>query len=301
MSFLKNNHLIRFFLLSIILLSPVEHLRSQNPFLGGEEEVPAVRPPAEGTSGALADLQFEFREKTANVMSTLRDNPTPSMFIAFAAAAFLYGLLHGAGPGHRKTIVFSLFLGRSSRWFDPAAAGFLAAGIHAGTAMALIGIFYVARRGLSVSMAADRAGVYMQGITFLVLAVCSLYLLVRTWMKRKHGYQHVGRPGGSLYSMLAVSSLIPCPGATMLLLFALSLDVPLLGVLGVLCMSLGMGVVISAAGYLSYAGREVLFYRLKAGQETIRKISVGLEVVSYLFILLFSLYMAWPFITAFRV
>ncbi|MBN2048930.1 MAG: hypothetical protein JW760_00685, partial [Spirochaetales bacterium] len=169
---------------------------------------------------------------------------------------------------------------------------------HAGTSVILILLFSLIGGG-SVARDTDQAGVYLQGITLLALAFLSLALIVfHLTRSKRHRFREPSIPasGRGVYGLLVVSSLIPCPGATMLLLFALSLQLPLFGILGVLSMSLGMGVVISLAGYLAYAGREGLFQRLKDRRELLRKLSDGLEIASYLFIFLFSLHMARPFI-----
>jgi ABC-type nickel/cobalt efflux system permease component RcnA len=92
--------------------------------------------------------------------------------------------------------------------------------------------------------------------------------------------------------------MVPCPGATMLLLFALYAGLPLLGAAGVIAMSLGMGVVISSAGYLAWFGREGLFSRLKSNERTIGIAADLLEMLSYTMVLGFSLYMAWPVMAA---
>jgi len=295
MYILNKNTFFTLLTLFLLLFVNAVPLSAQNPFIGKDDQK-EIRPPMAGSSDTLVDLQLRFRDRAGELLSDLRESPEPSLIIAFAAVVFLYGVIHGAGPGHRKTIVFSLFLSRKARWFEPAAAGFLSAGVHAGTSIVLILIFTLAADGISVLRSTDRTGVYMQGITFLILAAFALLFII--WKLFFHDRQHNGespRERG-LYSMLIVASLIPCPGATMLLLFALSLKVPVLGIFGVFLMSLGMGFVISAAGYLAYAGREGLFYRLKSRQQTIKWLSDGLEIASYLFILVFSLFMAWPFL-----
>lgn len=283
------------FLLFLFLSFPVV---AQNPFLGGGKDGGgAVRPPSVAPSGRLSELQFRFSDRAAELLQHLREDPAPSLLAAFFAAAFLYGLIHGAGPGHRKTVVFSLFLGRRARWFEPAAAGFLSAGVHAGTSMVLILLFSLIAEDVSVGRSTNIAGVYFQGITFVALAVFALVLIILKWLPGRREHRHAAGAGRGLYSMLVVSSLIPCPGATLLLLFSLSVGLPLLGIAGVISMSLGMGLIISVAGYLAYAGREGLFYRLKGRERTIRALTDGLETASYLFIFGLSLYMAWPFVT----
>ncbi|MBN2050976.1 MAG: hypothetical protein JW760_11060, partial [Spirochaetales bacterium] len=133
---------------------------SQNPFYSGD--APPPKAPAAGSGGsssaAFVDLQMTFREQAARRLQSLRDDPSVSVLLAFAAAAFVYGVLHGAGPGHRKTVVFSLFLSRRARWYEPAAAGFLSAGVHAGTSVILILLFSLIGGG-SVARDTDQAGV----------------------------------------------------------------------------------------------------------------------------------------------
>lgn len=80
----------------------------------------------------------------------------------------------------------------------------------------------------------------------------------------------------------------------MILLFALYANVAWLGIITVITMSIGMGVVISASAYLAYAGRKGVFGYLKTKERLIGLVSDVLELVSYLLLLGFSLYMAWP-------
>ncbi|GAB1456290.1 hypothetical protein MASR2M48_15980 [Spirochaetota bacterium] len=83
----------------------------------------------------------------------------------------------------------------------------------------------------------------------------------------------------------------------MMLLFGVYIGMPYLGIAAVIAMSLGMGLVISLAGYLAYCGRAGLFGRLKAKENILGPLSDILELGSYLLVLGFSLYMAWPVIT----
>jgi ABC-type nickel/cobalt efflux system permease component RcnA len=102
-----------------------------------------------------------------------------------------------------------------------------------------------------------------------------------------------------LYGIVVVTSAVPCPGAVVMLLFALYLDLTLIGIAGVLAMSLGMGIVVSAAGYLAYFGRTGLFSRLKGKERLVGVVSDLMELGSYCLVLGFSLFMAWPFLAAF--
>jgi len=90
--------------------------------------------------------------------------------------------------------------------------------------------------------------------------------------------------------------MFPCPGATMLLIFALSQQLIFMGIIGVLAMSFGMGVIISLAGYLGMAGRERVFRWFKNRENIVGRINNIFELLSYSFVAVFSLWMGSPFI-----
>ncbi len=269
-----------------------------NPFSSTEGTVlPSTRTP--GAQGPLLDIQRTMRERSAEALRAFSDHPSPGALIGLLLASLAYGMLHAAGPGHRKTVVFSLFLGKKARAWEPLAAGFLSAGVHAGAGIALVFVLsaiYGAIVGLSDT---ERIGGWMDAATFGVLILVSATLLGAKLLAlfSGKGHHHATRTG-SVYGIIVASSMVPCPGATMLLLFALYAGLPVLGAIGVIAMSLGMGIVISAAGYLAWFGREGLFSRLKSHEHTVGIVADVLEAISYAMVLGFSIYMAWPALAA---
>jgi ABC-type nickel/cobalt efflux system permease component RcnA len=65
--------------------------------------------------------------------------------------------------------------------------------------------------------------------------------------------------------MILFSGSLPCPGAAMILLFALSMEMLALGVAVIAAMSLGMGVTLSAVALLTLGGRRLLLPEQAAG------------------------------------
>ncbi len=317
-------------LLAFLCAAPV----AANPFLGGSGSAPApvaVR----GGAGPFAALQLAFRDRAGAALTALKDDPAPEALLALLLGSFVYGLFHAAGPGHRKAVMFSLFLSRKARAWEPAAAGVLSAGVHAATGIAIIAVFSLARGAVASLAHVDGAGTYLEGFTFLALGLIAAFFALRTVadLASGRGHSHGGRDervahghghgdagedrvahghghgdaaedrdhdpdGRRLYTIAALTSLVPCPGATMMLLFALYLDLAFLGILAVLAMSAGMAVVVSAAGYLAYFGREGIFLRLKASEKAVGFASGILELGSYLFLAAFSFLAAWPFLAS---
>jgi ABC-type nickel/cobalt efflux system permease component RcnA len=269
-----------------------------NPF-GSVEGTSAPRTRAPTSQGRLVGAQRDLRERSAEAVRAFAAEPSAAALAALLLAAFAYGVLHAAGPGHRKTVVFSLFLGKAARAWEPLAAGFLSAGVHAGAGIALVAALSAARGAIASLGDAERVGAWLDAGTFGLLVLASGALMVRkaASLIRGSGHGHPARKGG-VYGIIIASSAVPCPGATMLLLFSLYAGLPALGVAGVVAMSLGMGLVISAAGYLAWLGREGLFSRLKSRERLVGTVADVLEALSYAMVLAFSIYMAWPVLTA---
>ena len=268
-----------------------------NPFMGSgrEETKPKVRPPS--SQGFMIEKQMEFREEIGSLLSDLKNSSNITLLWSMLGLSFLFGLLHAAGPGHRKTVVFTMFLSRKAKWYEPFAAAFLSSSAHAGSALLLILLFQIVLKNLSPDNIA-KTSQYLEGITFSLLVLISLIFLslaIRRLIKSEsHTHRHIG--GKGLYGTLLLSSFFPCPGVIMILTFSISLGVLGFGILAVLALSLGMGVTISFVGILAVSGRESLFLVLKGKEHVIEKLSTLLEVGSFLFLFLFSLWMVYPFI-----
>jgi nickel/cobalt transporter (NicO) family protein len=296
----KSLNKISLFILFILILQFLGSFALfADPFTGGS----GVRPQASRPSSVLLPdgfnkFQLEIREKSADFLDDFRSNPSAVSVILFLMVVFFYGILHGAGPGHRKTVVFTLFLSRSARKWEPLAAGFLSAGLHAGTSLLLFVFFNLIWRSVSSFSDSENISFYLEGWTFIILAAFALALVFFKIfsMLTGPGHNYSGKDGKSLYYLLIISSLFPCPGATMLLILALSQNMIAMGVFGVLAMSLGMGIIISLAGYLGMAGRERVFQWFKNREHLVGRINIFFELLSYSFVAVFSLWMGSPFI-----
>lgn len=266
-----------------------------NPFLSGKDkDAPSVRPPSSG--GFMVETQLRFRELLGKKLEFLKEGGDPVLLFSVLGLTFLYGILHAAGPGHRKTVIFSLILTRKVRWYEPLLVSFISAAIHGGTAVILIVLFqFVFDRIQSVVI--QNVSAWMEGISFILLMVLSLFFLVREAMELKKGKKKT-EESVSLYGTIAITSAFPCPGVIMIMTFSAVLGVLKTGILSVITLSAGMGLTISLAAYLAYFGREGLFRLLKQKENSIGHLSAFLEMGSYLFLFLFSLWMCSPFIAA---
>ncbi len=269
-----------------------------NPFMGsgvsGESAATRAVSPvrASGANPDLVSRQATLRDTLGDAFYSWKEGSSGSALRAIICVAFLYGILHALGPGHRKTVVFSLYLARSAPPWEPAGTGALLALLHAGAAVVIL----FGLRGVSgaISGRADTIGIYMEGFAYLLLAAIALPLVVKAILDlARERPRETGGPA-SLGTIL-LTGIYPCPGAILVLVLSLSLDIVGVGVLAVVSMSLGMTIPIVAAGYLAWFGRTGLFRALKSREARLARISAGFELFGYAFLLAFALYMVAPF------
>lgn len=243
----------------------------------------------------MVETQLRFREALGEQLSILEEGSNPAVFFSLLGIAFIYGVLHAAGPGHRKTVVFSMFLTRKARWYEPLLASLTAAAAHGGTAVLLILLFQLIFSRIQ-STRIQNISSWLEGISFIILMLLSLWFLIRSLKPHSHGSHIHKESGKDIYSTLALTSLFPCPGVVMIMTFSAALGLLKMGIISVISLSAGMGLTISLAAYMAYFGREGLFRVLKEKEELVGRISALLERGSFLFLFLFSLWMSWPFL-----
>ena len=272
---------------------------SANPFFTEDDSKNAAPPPVYSSGqNTFIKLQFEYRDKISEIIYNAKNSENKNFFIYLIAFSFLYGIFHAAGPGHRKTILFSLFLSRRATPFEPAAAGFLSSGIHAGTSLFVIAVLYIIQKTIISLSSADNIYAWMEGVTFTIICLFSVVLIALKiiHMKRKIVPTADTKKSKSIYSIIILTSMVPCPGAMMLMLLSLYAEIPSAGIAGIISMSFGMGIIISMSAYLAYAGRKAVFLKFKQHEKSFLFTASILEIFSFIIILTFSAAMAYPFL-----
>lgn len=289
-----------FALCAILVLSLCAATRaSANPFMGNEPHAdgsPSFRAAPVRTGAPNAKLtrrQGSLRESIADYFYEWKGTRSRSILRGILGAAFLYGILHALGPGHRKTVVFSLYLAKGAPAWEPAATGLLLALLHGGAAIVIL----LALRGVSgaISGKADTIAVYMEGGAYvlLILIACALALHAVRELIAGNSRHKAGNAG---LGTILLTGAYPCPGAILVLVLSLTLGITGIGVFAVLAMSFGMCLPIVAAGYLAWFGRTGLFLALGRNGQTLARLSSVFELAGYAFLLCFSVYMAEPFL-----
>ena len=192
-------------MLSLVLVSAVARaeLKPINPFAATEvapapPSAFAPRPVAApfqstGPLGRLfawvLDKQQGLQRMLATSVKGLKtDNPMAGA-VTLAALSFLYGILHAVGPGHGKTIISSYVVANEETVRRGVIISFIAAGLQALTAVALVGLllFGLNASGLQVNAWSNQ----LESVSYAMIALVGLYLLTTQLLRLLRSWRGV--------------------------------------------------------------------------------------------------------------
>ena len=269
-------------LFCVLLSGPV--LAAQNPFLSdgqdekkAEEEISPRQEDQRATKerssprllqsffSMLSLWQKKLRGHLTHVSRDIRENPWSRSFLLFLILSFVYGVIHALGPGHGKSIVFSYFLSRPGRYVHGVLMGNLITFIHVFSAVAIVLGFYLALKTTGLSSFEDARGI-LEKISYALLVVLGLFLIVYRVRELKRGtltnlqeYKTAEADFRHLSFVALATGVVPCPGAALILLFTITLDILVPGLIAMVCIALGMGLTTTLFALFSIASRNTIF------------------------------------------
>ena len=229
--------------------APVEHV--------AEEGGPFAR-----AAAFLVDFQRRANAEVSFHMNAIERGDDLVAFLLALAVAFAYGAVHALGPGHGKLVIVSYFLAREARVMRGVVMAVQIAIVHVIAAIVIVWLADILlMRGLGLGLS-DVPGV--RAASFLIIVGIGLFMLyraVRASMTaraggasghghrhghghghghgRIHGHGHGGRAEGGILALAA--GMVPCPGAVLIMLYAVANGMIVPGSLLVASMSLGIG------------------------------------------------------------
>jgi nickel/cobalt exporter len=237
----------------------------------------------------LAREQSKINERISHEIRTVRDTGSiPSLF-AILSIAFLWGVLHAAGPGHGKSLVAAYLVSNDARWTSGIVMGGVISLLQGLTAIITVCILAAVLHELQLQVKMQGAAIEL--VSYGLVAALGLVMFWRAVMglghnhhhgpvgfgddhdhHHGHGHGHEGHdhhghshePRGlrrkmSFGLILTVfAGIAPCASAIIIMLFSLANDALLIGGAAVLALSLGMGLTVSAIGVLSVLARNFM-------------------------------------------
>ena len=245
----------------------------------------------EGFTDFLMDFQRRANAEVALHMNAIERGENLGAFLLALAVAFAYGAVHAFGPGHGKFVVVSYFLGREARVMRGVVMAVQIAIVHVIAAVVIVWLADLVLRGGFGLGLSDVPGV--RAASFLIIVGIGLYMLyqaVRASLRTRsgrahghghghshdhshghspphhhshphhhdhghhHGHSHSGKAEGGILALAA--GMVPCPGAVLIMLYAVANDMIVPGSLLVAAMSLGIGSSICVLGVGAILARQ---------------------------------------------
>jgi ABC-type nickel/cobalt efflux system permease component RcnA len=186
-------------------------LKPFNPLAATEVAPPSAFGPStaapfqsSGPIGRLSAWVFNQQQNLQRMLAAsvkrMKSGNAISGALALAALSFVYGVLHAVGPGHGKAIISSYVVANEETVRRGVLISFIAAGLQALTAIALVGVLLIGLNatGLQVTAWSNT----LESVSYALIAGVGLYLLVtqlgRLWRRWRgaavshagHGHSH---------------------------------------------------------------------------------------------------------------
>jgi|GEM_PF-1923661 len=217
---------------------------------------------------SLTKIQENLNRDLAKEIKALKEQKSLGVLSSLLALTFIYGMLHAMGPGHGKSVMSSWIVARQRRLRDVVFVGITAAASHALSAAFIIGAAYVIL-GKFATLSTQQLNMYLQiGATVLVIVI-GLGMIIR-WLRSKFAEKkdELSSPTASVDvlgekpMLIALSiGMIPCPVASVILIFCLTMGLIWQGILLVLSFAIGMVVTLVAVSYFVWSVKEKIASR----------------------------------------
>ena len=226
---------------------------SRNPFMAekGPERVSETQAPQHSFLLKITLWQQQLKRKMAALIRQAETEKRIMPLMLVILMAFGYGALHAAGPGHGKAVAMSFMLSRNVTLGGGLLFGALIALFHGLSGiLCVLGLRYIFQKGILGGLGS--VSHITQMVSFCLIALLGLAIVIKnsycffsgneTPRSVENGPSKAGQKRFLPWA-LAVG-LVPCPGVVMVLLFCLSMDAFMRGLLLGVIISLGMAATI---------------------------------------------------------
>ncbi|HEU0071978.1 MAG TPA: hypothetical protein VFS04_11835 [Alphaproteobacteria bacterium] len=220
--------------------------------------------------------------------------------LAGLGLAFLYGALHVAGPGHGKAVIVSYFLGQDARISRGLWLGLQIAATHVVAAIIIVWLADAALRQAFGGTPAELRAV--QAISYGAILLIGLHLIWQAARRfaghaapalcehgHAHDHEHQHEQGGERTRQGLLSfavGLVPCTGATLVMLYALANGILYAGIAMVVAIGAGMAVTMAIIGMATIVARRAALARFPQARTGAGRIGGILQLLAGLAIAL---------------
>jgi len=284
-------------LVVMLFMLAVPGQAQQAPLFGpapsNNSDVPSEGPATSADQGGLLHriegliivTQRNVNREINRRLIAVRDGHGPGVIFAGLLIAFLYGVFHALGPGHGKTVIVGYFLGRGGSIAHGTGMAAWIALSHVIGAIVVVGLVHVALVNMLATPVEENLWLRLASYgAILLIGLVMLILAIRERRHaRAHGHEHAHHDpahhghahhahshslrGLREQKLLAVAAgFIPCSGAILILVFAFTNGILLMGMLMTLFIAIGMGLTLAALGIASVLAHHQVRLRFANGK-----------------------------------
>jgi len=153
-----------------------------------------------GIFGWVLRTQQSMQRELATGVKSLKGDNAMAGAVMLAALSFLYGVVHAVGPGHGKMVISSYVVANEQTVRRGVIISFIAAGLQALTAVALVGIlaFALNASGLQINAWSNQ----LEMVSYALIALVGAWLLgtqsiaiFRRWQGSRAAAAHASHAG----------------------------------------------------------------------------------------------------------
>jgi ABC-type nickel/cobalt efflux system permease component RcnA len=244
----------------------------------------------QGVTTTITQAQRRLNQTLSQEMRRIQQTGSPAAVLTVSIVAFLYGVLHAAGPGHGKLVVSAFFLGREAHIMKGVMMGGLISVLQTLTAIAivLVLVFILGQSGFNVV----QQSVWVEMTSYGLIVLIGFYLIYAALTGRHLGHRHDESAHGRAESserqvhqgVVLAAGLTPCASAIIIMLFALANGVLAIGIVATGIMALGMSITVALVGVSTIAARKTLLRVMAARPRAALWIRRGLTLTGALLI-----------------
>lgn len=221
--------------------------------------------PGAGIVERIIFFQMKIKEKMTALIKQAKKTGKTGPLLWVLAAAFVYGMVHSAGPGHGKALALSYIVSIKPTLPRALAFGNILAISHGMSGAVLVfSVKFILQTSISDTLASVTRTT--QITSYSVIIILGLFLFLRKlpiWKNNKPAGELLveGSPAvmnAKSFLPAVLIGMIPCPGVVLGVLFCLSLGLPVFGIMLAVAITLGMASTLSIVVLAAMAGKAAL-------------------------------------------
>lgn len=247
----------------------------------------------------INELQRELNSTLSSLSRKINQEKDISVFFLLLGIALFYGFIHALGPGHGKVIMVSYALSNPLKAKQGVLLGGFIAVIHTFSAILLVSILYYILKSTYSGYSQEPKRI-ISLISYGLIAGMGAFLIIKTVfidiLKLQKNNDNLeiksDEKNNKIQNLILpalIIGLIPCEGAVLILIFAISIDSYWLGILLTISMSIGMALTISIIGITAIYSKKGALKLISVQTGTVKIISIAIQFLGAIIILFFGL------------